>query len=69
MIESHAVLEVSDGILNLGVAAMVGLQLQGIPVPVGVLQRVWGLTNSRRRLPHGEGRDARAGGIVRDGVM
>ena len=35
MIESHAVLEVSDGILDLGVAAMVGLQLQGIPVPVG----------------------------------
>ena len=30
-----AVLEVSDGILDLGVAAMVGLQLQGIPVPVG----------------------------------
>ena len=35
MIESHAVLEVSDGIFDLGVAAMVGLQLQGIPVPVG----------------------------------
>ena len=35
MIESHAVLEVSDSILDLGMAAMVGLQLQGIPVPVG----------------------------------
>ena len=35
MIESHAVLEVSDGIFDLGVAAMVGLQLQGLPVPVG----------------------------------
>ena len=35
MIESHAVLEVSDGILDLGVAAMVGLQVQGLPVPVG----------------------------------
>ena len=32
---AHAVLEVSDGILDLGVAAMVGLQVQGIPVPVG----------------------------------
>ena len=27
-------LQVSDGILDLGVAAMAGLQLQGIPVPV-----------------------------------
>ena len=35
MIEFHAVLEVSDGILDLGVAAMVGLQFQGLPVPVG----------------------------------
>ena len=34
MVESDAVLEVSDGILELGVAAMVGLQLQGVPVPV-----------------------------------
>ena len=33
--ESDAVLEVSDGILELGVAAMVGLQFQGFPVPVG----------------------------------
>ena len=35
MVEPHAVLEVPDGILDLGVAAMVGLQLQGIAVPVG----------------------------------
>ena len=35
MVEPHAVLQVSDGVLDLGVAAMVGLQLQGIPVPVG----------------------------------
>ena len=35
MVQPHAVLEVSDGILDLGVAAMVGLQLQGCPVPVG----------------------------------
>ena len=30
-----AVLEVSDGVFDLGVAAMVGLQFQGVPVPVG----------------------------------
>ena len=35
MVESDAVLQVSDGVLYLGVAAMVGLQLQGFPVPVG----------------------------------
>ena len=31
MVQPYAVLQVSDGILDLGVAAMVGLQLQGIP--------------------------------------
>ncbi len=35
MVQSHAVLEVSGGVLDLGVAAMVGLQFQGLPVPVG----------------------------------
>ena len=35
MVEPHAVLEVSDGVLDLGVAAMVGLQIQGVAVPVG----------------------------------
>ena len=35
MVEPDAVLEVSNGILDLGVAAMVGLQLQGLSVPVG----------------------------------
>ncbi len=35
MVEADAVLQVSDGILDLGVAAMVGLQLQGFPGPVG----------------------------------
>ena len=35
MVEPHAVLEVSDGVLDLGVAPMVGLQFQGVPVPVG----------------------------------
>ena len=35
MIESDAILEVANGILDLGVAAMIGLQFQGLPVPVG----------------------------------
>ena len=35
MVQSNAVLEVADGVLDLGVAAMVGLQRQGFPVPVG----------------------------------
>ena len=35
MVQPHAVLEVSDGVLDLGVAPMVGLQSEGIPVPVG----------------------------------
>ena len=35
MVQPDAVLQVSDGILDLGVAAMVGLQFQGLPVPVG----------------------------------
>ena len=33
MIQPHAVFEVSDGILDLGVAAMVGLQFQGFLRP------------------------------------
>ena len=35
VVQPDAVLEVSDGILDLGVAAMVGLQFQGFPIPVG----------------------------------
>ena len=35
MVQTDAVLQVSDGILDLGVAAMVGLQFQGLSVPVG----------------------------------
>ena len=31
MVQPHAVLEVSDGVLDLGVAPMVGLQFQGFP--------------------------------------
>ena len=35
MVQPYAVLEVSYRILNLGVAAMVGIQFQHLPVPVG----------------------------------
>ena len=35
MVQADAVLEVANGVLDLGVAAMVGLQLQDFPVPVG----------------------------------
>ena len=35
MVQADAVLQAADGILDLGVAAMVGLQFQGLPVPVG----------------------------------
>ena len=31
MVQSNAVLEVADGVLDLGVAPMVGLQFQGVP--------------------------------------
>ena len=35
MVEPDAVLEVADGVLDLGVATMVGLEFQGVAVPVG----------------------------------
>ena len=35
MVQPDTVLEVSDGILDLGVAAMVSLQFEHLPVPVG----------------------------------
>ena len=35
MIEAHAVLEVADGVLDLGVAAMVGFGMSGVPTSVG----------------------------------
>ena len=35
MVESHAVFQVPDGVLDLGVAAVVGLQFQDVPVALG----------------------------------
>ena len=42
MVEPDAVLEVANGILDLGMAAMVGLQFQGIPLTgVGIFAPCW----------------------------
>ena len=49
MIQPHAVLQVSNGVLDLGMAAVVGLQLQGFPVPVGDEARQLG-TGRRRTM-------------------
>ena len=35
MVETDAVLEVADGVLDLGVAAVVCLEIQGVAIPVG----------------------------------
>ena len=35
MVQPDAVLEVADGVLDLSVASMAGLQFQGIPLPAG----------------------------------
>ena len=35
MVQPHAVLEVSNGVLDLGMAAVVRLQFQRLPIPVG----------------------------------
>ena len=35
MVQPHAVLEVAYGVLDLGVTAMIGLQFQRLPVPIG----------------------------------
>ena len=54
MVQPHAVLEVSDGILDLGVAAMVGLQFQGVPVPVRD-KAVIAVVGEERQLGAGRG--------------
>ena len=35
VVETHPVLEIADGVLDLGVAAMVGLEVQGVAVSIG----------------------------------
>ena len=54
MVEPHAVFQVADGVLDLGVAAMVGLQIQGVPVSVGD-ESVIAVTGKQRQLGAGRG--------------
>ena len=54
MVEPHTVLEVPDGVPGLGVAAMVGFQFQGVPVPVGD-EGVIAVVGEQRQLGTGRG--------------
>ena len=54
MVQADAILEVADGILDLGVAAMISLQLQGLPVPVGD-EAVIAVAGEERQLGTGRG--------------
>ena len=54
VVEAHAVLEVADGVLDLSVAAMVGLEIQGCPVPVGD-ESVIAVVGEQRQLGAGRG--------------
>ena len=56
MVEPHAVLEVADGVLDLGVAAMVGLQVQRVAVTVGD-EGVVAVIGKQRQLGAGRGLD------------
>ena len=35
MVEAHTVLEIADGVLHLGVAAVIGFQFQGVALSIG----------------------------------
>ena len=52
VVQTDAVLEVSNGVLDLGVAAVVGLQFQGLSVPVGdeAVTAVRGVANRGQEL-------------------
>ena len=54
MVEPDAVLEVANGVLDLGVAAMVGLKVQGISIPVGD-ESVIAVVGEERQLGTGRG--------------
>ena len=56
VIEPDAVLQVADGVLDLGVAAMVGLEVQGIALPVGD-ESVIAVVGEERQLGAGRGLD------------
>ena len=54
MVEPHAVLQVADGILDLGVAAMVGLEIQGLARSIGD-EGVIAVAGKQRQLGAGRG--------------
>ena len=54
VVQPDAVLEVAYGVLDLGVAAVVGLQFQGLPVPVGD-EAVIAVTGEEGQLGTGRG--------------
>ena len=56
MVEPHAVLQVADGVLNLGVAAMVGLEVQRVTVSIGD-ESVIAVIGEERQLGAGGGPD------------
>ena len=56
VIEPDAVLQVAYGVLDLGVAAMVGLEVQGISIPVGD-ESVIAVVGEERQLGAGRGLD------------
>ena len=56
MVEPHAVLQVADGVLDLGVAAMVGLQIQRVALTVGD-EGVIAVVGKQGKLGAGRGLD------------
>ena len=54
VVEAHTVLEIADGVLDLGVAAMVGLQFQGVALPVRD-EGVIAVISEERQLGAGRG--------------
>ena len=56
VVEAYAVLEIADGVLGLGVAAMVGLQVQGVARSVGD-EGVIAVVGEERQLGVGRGLD------------
>ena len=56
MVEPHAVLQVADGVLDLGVAAMVGLQIQRVALAVGD-EGVIAVVGKQSKLGAGRGLD------------
>ena len=67
VVEAHAVLEIADSVLDLSVAAMVGLQVQGVPVSVGD-EGVIAVVGKQRKLGAGRGLDPSYNETHRHGI-